>query len=212
MRTIHLYGLLGRTFGRSFRLDVKTPAEAVKALGVQLKGFAQMIRDGRWKVVSGHPTKGMHYPNDVEALHFRMGKKGRDLHIIPVIVGAGGKTGAGVFVVIGLTLIAATLFAGPMGFASAATALSLAAEVATFAYNATLALGASLALQGIGGLLTKTTKAVGGKTDDEASRRESLLFGSLAEGTQQGRPVPIVYGVVRVTGVPISIGMSVEDF
>lgn len=39
LKTIILYGDMRQKFGREFRLDVKTPAEAVRALCSQLKGF-----------------------------------------------------------------------------------------------------------------------------------------------------------------------------
>ncbi|PNQ53699.1 phage tail protein, partial [Vibrio agarivorans] len=38
LRTIRLYGILGSRFGRTFRLAVSTPAEAVRALAVQIPG------------------------------------------------------------------------------------------------------------------------------------------------------------------------------
>lgn len=211
MRTVHLYGALGRAFGRKFRLDVSSPVEAVRALSVQLKGFRDMIATGRFRVVSGHPNKGWHYPDDADTLRLRMGKKSRDLHIIPVVAGAGGKGGFGAMIVIGLTLIAGALFVGAPAFAAFAGTLGLGAGAGSIAFNATLAIGASLALQGVSGLLAKTPKALGGDVDDEASRRESFLFGSIAQGTLQGRPVPVVFGRVRVTAVPISLGLAVED-
>lgn len=46
MRTIRLYGFLGREFGREFTLDVRTPAQAVRALCAMLPGFEQALRDG----------------------------------------------------------------------------------------------------------------------------------------------------------------------
>ena len=44
MRTIRLYGALGEQFGRVWRLDVKSPAEAVRALCSQLPGFRQYLQ------------------------------------------------------------------------------------------------------------------------------------------------------------------------
>ena len=39
MKTIRLYGELGKRFGREFKLDVQSPAEAVRALRVIVPGF-----------------------------------------------------------------------------------------------------------------------------------------------------------------------------
>lgn len=46
MTTILLYGQL-RQFGRSFRLSVRTPAEAIKALCVQIPGFERFISNAK---------------------------------------------------------------------------------------------------------------------------------------------------------------------
>lgn len=46
MKTILLYGFLGRRFGRVHRYDVQTPAEAVRAMIVTLDGFRQALIDG----------------------------------------------------------------------------------------------------------------------------------------------------------------------
>lgn len=43
MKTVRLYGHLGVRFGRVFRLDVASPAEAVRALLLQLPGFRDAI-------------------------------------------------------------------------------------------------------------------------------------------------------------------------
>ena len=46
MTTILLYGQL-RQFGRSFRMAVRTPAEAVKALCVQIPGFERFLSNAK---------------------------------------------------------------------------------------------------------------------------------------------------------------------
>ncbi|MFG5121654.1 tail assembly protein, partial [Methylorubrum sp. POS3] len=43
LRTVHLYGGMAEQFGPSFRLAVRSLAEAVRALGCQLPGFRQAI-------------------------------------------------------------------------------------------------------------------------------------------------------------------------
>lgn len=46
MTTIRLYGQL-RQFGRSFRLSVRSPAEAIKALCIQTPGFERFISNAK---------------------------------------------------------------------------------------------------------------------------------------------------------------------
>ena len=43
MRTVRLYGQLGSRFGRSFRLAVNSPAEAIRALCAIVPGFQQYL-------------------------------------------------------------------------------------------------------------------------------------------------------------------------
>ena len=50
MRTIVLHGAIGEEFGRSFRLDVHSPREAVHALILQLRGFRDALRRGHYRV------------------------------------------------------------------------------------------------------------------------------------------------------------------
>ena len=45
MKTILLYGFLGRQFGRVHRYDVASPAEAVRALTATLQGFRKAVVD-----------------------------------------------------------------------------------------------------------------------------------------------------------------------
>ena len=59
MVTIRLLGEAGRRFGRRFQLAVKTPAEAVRALCVQIPALRQYIVESgengiMWRVVTDH--------------------------------------------------------------------------------------------------------------------------------------------------------------
>jgi hypothetical protein len=45
MREIRLYGELGKKFGKSFQLDVKTPREAINALKAVVKGFNEYFQE-----------------------------------------------------------------------------------------------------------------------------------------------------------------------
>jgi predicted phage tail protein len=47
LTTIRLYGKLGSLFGRTFRLNVASPAEAVRALCVQLRGFEAYLANSK---------------------------------------------------------------------------------------------------------------------------------------------------------------------
>lgn len=99
MRTILLHGALAAQFGTSFDLEVRSPAEAVRALIVQIKGFRQAIRDGHYRVLKSRPDVA--HSLDLEDLKLRLGRA-NEIHIVPVIAGAAntwGKILAGVAIV-----------------------------------------------------------------------------------------------------------------
>ena len=109
MRTVHLYGSMAEQFGSSFRLDVRSLAEAARALGCQIPGFRRAIEEGRFRVTCGPSrSKGLRLDKDL----ITFGLPAGDLHIVPVVRGA--KSG-GIGKIIAGTLIAAASFWVPGG-------------------------------------------------------------------------------------------------
>lgn len=109
MRTIYLYGSMAEQFGPSFRLDVRSLAEAARALGCQIPGFRKAIEEGRFRVTCGASrSKGLRLDKDL----ITFGLPAGDLHIVPVVRGA--KNGGIGKIIIG-TLIAAASFWVPFG-------------------------------------------------------------------------------------------------
>lgn len=47
VRTIRLYGVLGATFGREYRLSVTSPKEAIRALSVIVPGFERFLNTSK---------------------------------------------------------------------------------------------------------------------------------------------------------------------
>ena len=83
MITVCLYGGL-RRFGRRFVLRARSPAEAVRALSVQLDGFAADLRRGSWHIrFDGRDCSE-------EDVRTRFADDGTGvLHIVPVVAGSG---------------------------------------------------------------------------------------------------------------------------
>ena len=46
MLIVYLYGHLGKTYGRKHKLDVNSPAEAIRAFSANYKDFRQKVIDG----------------------------------------------------------------------------------------------------------------------------------------------------------------------
>jgi predicted phage tail protein len=211
LRTIVLHGAMRDKFGTSFDLDVKSPAEAIRALIVQIKGFRQMLREGHYRVVKSH-----HHISEsleLEELKLRLGRS-KEIHIVPVIAGSAsgwGKILAGV-AIIGLAIAApyALGFEGQIG--GALGSIIPGTSVLGFSgisFGTIAGIGAAVALSGVAQLLSPAPTLTGGSAD--VDRRESFLFGSADNVTRQGVPVPIGFGEFVTGSVVISVGLSTED-
>lgn len=201
MKTIVLLGELGRKFGRKHMLDVKTPAEAIRALCANFKEFAPFVSSSEERNV-GYRVINVRDDTGLDELH---NPAGRMITIVPVIGGAGflsnflgsslGK------VVIGAALIAASIMVPGL----AAVTLFGTTTLATVAFS----IGASLALGGVAQLLAPTPPSIGTNAQDE--QKPSYLFDGAVNTTSQGYPVPVGYGRMVVGSAVISAGISVED-
>lgn len=211
MVTIRLLGEAGRRFGRRFQLAVKTPAEAVRALCVQIPALRQYLLDSedhgiRWRVVTDHAA-GL----DEEQLFWPLSKR---LVLAPLPAGRGGGVGkiiAGVaLVAVALLLLPGAPLAGALGFSLGGQAVG---AIATF--------GASMAFFGVAELLTPTPKmpnvggGVGGgitsgRSQDEQGR--SFTFDKSNANTIQGEVVPVLYGERIIGALPVlSFGLELQN-
>lgn len=201
LKTIRLLGAAGRKFGRSFTLAVRSPAEAVRALGALIPEFHGWILDQHkrgvaWKVITDR-SEGI----GEDELSRETGVS--QIILAPVIVGAGGGRGFSIGKIIaGVALVAVSLFVP-------------AAAIGLKSMFAVGMIGAGLALSGTADLLTPTpqlrgpkatsgsgvaTSRVTGVEINKGADLESNLF-SRDQGTgAQGEAVPVLYGRRRVAG------------
>ena len=190
LKTVKLLGAAGRKFGREFRLAVKSPAEAVRALIVLFPQFKAWIleqheRGVAWRVVTDNAE-------GIDGEELDMGTGSEVLVFAPVLQGAGGVGR----IILGVVLIAVAVFI----------------PAATFGLTSMLGVGlvgGALVLGGIAELITPTpqlsgpnSSGVSSVSGTEASRSadlESNLF-SRNQGTAgQGECVPLVYGQRRIS-------------
>ena len=183
MRTVKLYGFLGKRFGRTHRLAVSSPAEAVRALSANFPDFPQ--------AVAGHvPGFRVHVGDDVigqDLLDFQ----GRDtIKIVPAVSGA--KNGIGQ-IILGSLLIAAAVFIPGLGI------------VAPYLVNA----GTALIIGGVTALLIGAPKT--GGPSNAAANNPNYSFNGPVNTVAQGNCVPICYGRVTVGSQVISARLTVEQ-
>jgi predicted phage tail protein len=219
MRDVFLYGAAGRRFGRHFRLDVSSPAEAVRALMTLRPGLRAAIREGQWRIIVGSP----HIANAIQVHTAAMNIGALPLHLVPATGAAGGdgvgKVAAGV-VLIGASIVTAGL-AAPAGFAALGTlggfgaAMTGASFMGITAANVAV-LGASMVLGGVAGMMAQPPQGIPGvnasPTDSAPPQdRPSFLFNGIVNNTQQGGPVPLVFGTHLVGSVVVSAMVDASD-
>jgi predicted phage tail protein len=196
LRKIRLYGELAKFVGhRVLEADVASAAEAVRFLLANWPELEQHMAQQHYRVRTAAHDLGE------EDLHNPMG---RELRIIPVIVGA-GTVGR---IILGVALIALAFIPG-VGWAAAAAAKgAVAATAAGFNIAGTIlfGLGTSLVLGGIAQLLTPTPKI---NTADEGDPRKSFSFSGIQNVSRAGVPVPVVYGETIVGSVVISASIDI---
>lgn len=103
MTTIRLHGQL-RQFGKSFRIAVKSPAEAVKALCVQIPGFERFLSNAKSRGMEFAVFRGKKNIGDGELSYQGRG----DIKIVPVIVGS--KRAGILQTIVGAVLLVASIW------------------------------------------------------------------------------------------------------
>jgi predicted phage tail protein len=209
MRNVYLYGDLAKQFGPVFRIRANTIGAVIRLLEANFKGkFMARVLHGEYRVVAGkgfEDANATHFDDELVRSDLNLGSK--DLHIMPAPQGSGG-----VFrVVLGVVLIGAALVlsGGTLGAAIPGflgTSLGMT-------YSSLALFGASMALGGLSQMLTPVPKIgadsyAGRETADE---RPSFIFNGAVNTTEQGGPVPVIYGRMRVGSTVISGGITTEN-
>ena len=195
LKTIRLLGAAGRKFGREFKLAVKSPAEAFRALCALHPGLRGWVLEQHekgvaWRVIT-KDRKGL----NEDGLQMETGSE--TITFAPTMRGAGGGGVGGFFqIILGVVLIAAALII-PFGVAGGGLALGL--------------LGGSLVLGGVAQLITPTpTLPKQAETGEEDGRElNSALFTRAGGNNAQAEVVPVLYGR-RLVPAPRNISFDLR--
>lgn len=194
MKTVKLLGDLGKEFGKSFKLDIANPAEAVRALCVNFPAFKQHLIDSEKRGVAYRVIVGKE-DQKVEDLKNPSGKQ--VIKIVPVLQGAGGN---GTFqIILGVALVA--LAAWNPAF------LSMSSSTISSLYAA----GAMMALGGVVQMLSPQQNLSAQDANNAPDNKPSYTFNGAVNTSAQGYPVPIGYGRMMVGSAVISGGITVEE-
>jgi len=203
MKVVKVYGALRKRLGQCrFEFEVDTPAQAIKALCVNFPGLDKWLIDSEQTGMGFRVTVGKERITQEDASVAVLPWSERDVFsIAPVVTGAGEGFGQ---VLLGIGLVALA-FAGGAGLFGAAFAKNLGLFAALKTVGATLALG------GVANLLSPQPNTSMLERGKEAARLESFSFSAIVNTSQQGMPVPIVYGRAYVGSAVLSSGLDVAQ-
>jgi len=188
MTTIKLHGQL-RQFGKSYDLLVRTPAEAVKALCVQIPGFERFISNAKSRGLVFAVFRGKKNIGESELNYQGQG----DIIISPVICGS--KRAGSLQTIIGAVLIVAGAVLSAFGGGAVGVPM--------------MKMGAVLA---VGGVVQMLSPQAGGLSTSAAPENTpGYAFGSAKNTTASGNPVPLCIGHRRWGGAIISAAIYAED-
>jgi predicted phage tail protein len=181
MTTVLLYGQL-RQFGRSFRLSVRSPAEAIKALCIQIPGFERFISNAKSRGIEFAVFRGKKNIDEKELGYCGSG----EIRIAPVITGS--KRAGILQTIVGVILIVASFIPG---------------------FQALLPVGIALVAGGVIQMLSPQPSGL--KTSAAPENTPGYAFGSAKNTTASGNPVPLCIGKRRWGGAIISAAIYAED-
>ncbi len=188
MRDVILAGELGKKYGRRHRLDVKSPAEAVRAFMANFPDFEKTIN-----ALSESGKKFMVFNGRENAGETQLSISGDGKIIIAPVI-AGAKRGGILQIIAGVVLIVVGAVLSYLGYGIGVPLIKF---------------GAALVFGGIVQLLTPIPSA--NAPNEQAGNRPNNSFDGPVNTTAQGHPVSIGYGRVIVGSAVISASIEIAD-
>ena len=190
LKTIKLYGVLAKKFGKQFKFDVANTREAMRALSTQVPGFEKFMLHAH---EHGLTFAVWQDKDNIDAKQLDLNTDASVIKVVPKVIGAGGNSGL-LSTILGAVLIVAGVFT----------------------FGATSAMGVALIGAGIGMAVGGIAQMLMPKVDSTQNQNEdgnkaNKGFGGAVTTIAQGNPVPILYGQREVGGFIASAGQYPED-
>lgn len=189
LKTIKLYGILAKKFGKEFRLDVESTREAMRALSSQIQGFEKFMLHAHEMGLEFVVFQDKHNIGESE---IDMSTNAKVIKVVPKVIGSGGAVQAIIGAV--LIVVGAVLMFVPGG----------------------QPLGAALIGAGIGMMIGGIAMMMMPKIDttqdqNQDGNKANKGFGGAVTTVAQGNPVPLLYGQREVGGFIVSAAQYPED-
>lgn len=194
LKTIKLYGVLAKKFGKQFKLDVANTREAVRALSVQIPGFENFMLHAHEHGLTFAVFQDKHNISEKE---LDMGTEVSVIKIVPKVIGAGGDNGVlqtvlgAVMVVVGVVVTGLSWgYAAPVG-------------------GALISAGIGMMIGGVAQMLMP--KIDNSQDQNQDGNKANFGFGGAVTTVAQGNPVPVLRGRREIGGFIVSAGQYAED-
>ncbi len=188
LKTIKLYGILAKKFGKEFHLAVDNTREAIRALCVQVQGFEHFMLHAHEQ---GLEFAVFQDEQNIGETELDMNTSAKVIKVVPKVKGAGGDgvlqtiLGAVMVVVGGVAMY----FGQPWG--------------------ASL-VGAGIGMM-VGGVAMMLMPKIDNQDQNQDGNKANKGFGGAVTTVAQGNAVPVLYGQREVGGFIASAGQYPED-
>lgn len=203
MTTIQLRGEMGHLFRKKLRMDVKSPAEAARALEANFPGrFMKYLFEAQKRGIAFQVFVGKESIPDSE---LKTRTAGKTITFAPVLQGA--KEGGVLNIIIGVVIIAAATIISQGTLTGPAIAATFGGGgVAAFAAN----FGLAMALGGVASVIAGKPKAA--TPGERPENQPSWIFDGPKNRTRQGNVYPLIYGNIIAGSQRVSASIRNEDY
>ena len=188
LKTIKLYGILAKKFGKEFHLAVDNTREAMRALSVQVQGFEHFMLHAHEQ---GLEFAVFQDDENISEKELDMNTSAKVIKVVPKVKGAGGavQTIFGAVLVVVGAVLTFTGVAAPLGAAL---------------------IGAGVGMM-VGGIAMMLMPKIENQDQNQDGNKANKGFGGAVTTVAQGNPVPVLYGQREVGGFIASAGQYPED-
>jgi predicted phage tail protein len=192
MTSINVHGILAKEFRSHFEFSISRPQEVFDAIASACPRFRNRLVE--------LANQGIHYALLLDGEKIKsiddlcISKNYQTIDLIPAICGAGSSGGI-------IALIAVGVLTAGVGFAAAGATAGILGSLAGVA-GTLKTVGIGLALMGLQSALAPKPN-MGRPSSDVSAAKQSFNFSSKANKAEQGIPVPVGYGRLRVGSVVV---------